>query len=162
MDSPVAIATKRVDYTHDLFVEESLDFIRENKAGPFFLYLPLTIPHANNEGTKMTGDGAEVPDYGIYEDRDWPNQDKGQAAMITRMDGDVGRILDYLRELGIAKDTLVFFTSDNGPHDEAGHQLGPFQSVRSIAGNQASTVRRRYSSAHHRLVARYGGGRNDQ
>jgi uncharacterized sulfatase len=129
-------ATKRVDYTHDLFVEESIDFIRENKAGPFFLYLPLTIPHANNEGTRMTGDGAEVPDYGIYEDRDWPNQDKGQAAMITRMDGDVGRILDYLRELGIAEDTLVFFTSDNGPHNEAGHNLDRFNPSGPLRGTK--------------------------
>ncbi len=129
-------ATKRVDYTHDLFVEESLDFIRENKAGPFFLYLPLTIPHANNEGTKMTGDGAEVPDYGIYEDRDWPNQDKGQAAMITRMDGDVGRILDDLKELGIAQDTLVFFTSDNGPHNEAGHNLDRFKPSGPLRGTK--------------------------
>ena len=42
----------------------------------------------------MFGDGAEVPEYGIYEKEDWSNQDKGQAAMITRMDRDVGKILD--------------------------------------------------------------------
>jgi arylsulfatase A-like enzyme len=129
-------ATKRVDYTHDLFVKESIDFIRENKNGPFFLYLPLTIPHANNEGTRMTGDGAEVPDHGIYKDRDWPNPDKGQAAMITRMDGDVGRILDQLRELGIAENTLVFFTSDNGPHNEAGHNLGRFNPSGPLRGTK--------------------------
>ena len=129
-------ATKRIDYTHDLFVEEARDFISENKDGRFFLYLPLTIPHANNEGTRMTGDGAEVPDYGIYADRDWPNQDKGQAAMVTRMDGDVGRILDYLRELEIAEDTLVFFTSDNGPHDEAGHNLDRFNPSGPLRGTK--------------------------
>ncbi len=129
-------ATKRIDYTHDLFVEESIDFIRENKDGPFYLYMPLTIPHANNEGTKMTGDGAEVPDYGIYADRDWPSQDKGQAAMITRMDGDVGRILDFLRELGIEENTLVFFTSDNGPHDEAGHDLVRFNPSGPLRGTK--------------------------
>ena len=69
----------------------------------------------------MTGDGAEVPDYGPYATKDWPDQDKGQAAMITRMDGDVGRLLDSLQTLGIAEDTLVIFTSDNGHHDEARH-----------------------------------------
>lgn len=127
-------ATKRIDYTHDLFVEESMRFIREHKEGPFFLYLPLTIPHANNEGTRMTGDGAEVPEYGIYADRDWPNQDKGQAAMITRMDGDVGRLLDLLKELDIAKDTLVVFTSDNGPHNEAGHNLDRFDPSGPLRG----------------------------
>jgi arylsulfatase A-like enzyme len=129
-------ATKRVDYTHDLFVKESIDFIQANKGGPFFLYLPLTIPHANNEGTRMTGDGAEVPDYGIYKDRDWPNPDKGQAAMITRMDRDVGRILDLLRELEIAENTLVFFTSDNGPHNEAGHNLDRFDPSGPLRGTK--------------------------
>jgi arylsulfatase A-like enzyme len=129
-------ATKRVDYTHDLFVEESLQFIDASRSGPFFLYLPLTIPHANNEATRMTGDGAEVPDYGIYRDRDWPDQAKGQAAMITRMDGDVGRILDHLRDIGIAENTLVFFSSDNGPHDEAGHDLNLFDPSGPLRGTK--------------------------
>lgn len=129
-------ATKRVDYSHDVFVEEAREFLRTHHEQPFFLYLALTIPHANNEGTKMTGDGAEVPDYGIYAEKDWPNQDKGQAAMITRMDGDVGRILDYLRELGIAENTLVFFTSDNGPHDEANHNLDRFDPNGPLQGTK--------------------------
>ncbi len=129
-------ATKRIDYTHDLFVEEAREFLRTHRDRPFFLYLPLTIPHANNEGTRMTGDGAEVPDYGIYAEKDWPNPDKGQAAMITRMDGDVGRILDYLRELGIAENTLVFFTSDNGPHNEAGHDLERFHPSGPLRGTK--------------------------
>ena len=114
-------ATERHEYSHDLFTKESLEWIRKNQKNPFFLYLPLTIPHANNEGTRMFGDGAEVPDYSIYEKEAWPKQDKGQAAMITRMDRDVGRILDLLKELKIEENTLVMFTSDNGPHNEAGH-----------------------------------------
>ena len=65
-------ATKRIDYSHDLFAEEALSWISKNKDNPFFLYLPLTIPHANNEGSRMFGDGAEVPEYGIYEKMDWP------------------------------------------------------------------------------------------
>jgi arylsulfatase A-like enzyme len=119
-------ATERVDYSHDLFTAEALRWVRENKDRPFFLYLALTIPHANNEGSRMTGDGAEVPDYGPYANRDWPNQDKGQAAMITRMDGDVGRLLDLLRGLGIAENTLVIFSSDNGHHNEARHNPDRF------------------------------------
>ena len=129
-------ATKRIDYTHDLFVEEALEFINANKGDPFFLYLPLTIPHANNEATRMTGNGAEVPEFGIYEDRDWSDQSKGQAAMITRMDGDVGRILDHLESVGIADNTLVFFTSDNGPHDEAGHDLEVFDPAGPLRGTK--------------------------
>src|SRR5690606_39100597 len=82
-------ATERIDYSHDLIVEQALQWVQHNKGHPFFLYVPFTIPHANNEGARMTGDGQEVPDYGIYADEDWPNQDKGQAAMITRMDSDI-------------------------------------------------------------------------
>ena len=120
--------TKRIDYSHDLVADEALQFIKVNadKKEPFFLYVALTIPHANNEGTRGTGDGQEVPNYGIYQHEDWPNQDKGQAAMITRMDTDVGRILDTLDELGIAKDTVVMFSSDNGHHDEGGHDTDRF------------------------------------
>ena len=122
-------ATKKIDYSHDLVTAEALNFIRQQSnhgAQPFFLYLALTIPHANNEATGGTGDGQEVPDYGIYADQPWRQQDKGQAAMITRMDADVGRLLDLLNELGIADNTLVMFTSDNGPHSEGGYRTAHF------------------------------------
>ncbi|HYD82781.1 MAG TPA: sulfatase-like hydrolase/transferase, partial [Opitutus sp.] len=62
----------------------------------------------------------EVPDYGAYEKESWADPAKGQAAMITRMDQGVGGVLRRLRELGIERDTLVIFTSDNGPHREGG------------------------------------------
>ncbi|MFV0445603.1 MAG: arylsulfatase [Planctomycetaceae bacterium] len=119
-------ATKRVDYSHDLIADEALGFIREHRAGPFFLYLALTIPHANNEEFRATGNGTEVPDYGPYDAYEWPLQDQGQAAMITRMDGDVGRVLDLLKELQIAKQTVVMFASDNGPHQEGGQNPDRF------------------------------------
>ncbi|MDF1826083.1 MAG: arylsulfatase [Verrucomicrobiales bacterium] len=113
----------KVEYSHDLIIEEAHEWIdRQAKADqPFFLYLALTIPHANNEAGRVLGDGQEVPDYGIYADRDWPNPDKGQAAMITRMDRDVGNIVDQIAELGIAENTLIIFTSDNGHHKEGGN-----------------------------------------
>lgn len=119
-------ATKRVDYSHDLVVEEAVKFIERSKDDPFFLYLALTIPHANNEGTRGTGDGQEVPDYGIYKDKPWKKQDKGQAAMITRMDSDIGRLNALLKKLGIAENTVVMFTSDNGHHNEGGHNPDTF------------------------------------
>ncbi|MCC7333907.1 MAG: arylsulfatase [Pirellulaceae bacterium] len=131
-------ATKRVDYSHDLFTNEALDFVRENAASPFFLYLALTIPHANNEAARMVGNGAEVPTYGIYANQDWPDPDKGQAAMITRMDGDIGRLLDLLKELSIDENTLVFFTSDNGPHDESNHDLERFNPSGPLTGIKRS------------------------
>lgn len=127
-------ATKKVDYSHDLFTEDALRWVEEHKEKPFFLYLAYTIPHANNEATRATGNGAEVPDFGIYADRDWPDQDKGQAAMITRMDRDVGRLLRKLRELGIAERTLVMFSSDNGPHNEAGHNVQRFRPSGPLRG----------------------------
>ena len=120
------VSTKKVDYSHDLFAAEALEFVDANKDRPFFLYLALTIPHANNEATRLVGNGQEVPDYGIYADKPWSDNDKGQAAMITRMDADVGRLLDRLKQHGIDERTLVVFSSDNGHHDEGGHDTERF------------------------------------
>ena len=111
------VATKKVEYSHDLLMKETLDFIDRGKDKPFFLYLALTIPHANNEAGKK---GMEVPDLGIYKDKDWPAPQKGHAAMITRMDAGVGRLLAHLKQLGLDENTIVFFSSDNGPHKEGG------------------------------------------
>ena len=131
-------ATKKVEYSHDLFAQEALSFVRDNAERPFFLYLALTIPHANNEATRMTGNGAEVPTFGIYATREWSDQDKGQAAMITRMDADIGRLIDLLQELGIDKNTLIMFSSDNGPHNEAGHSPKTFQPSGELKGMKRS------------------------
>jgi len=114
-------ATWRVDYSHDLIADEALTWVRDHEDGPFFLYMALTIPHANNEGTRGVGNGQEVPDHGIYTRKPWSDPNRGQAAMITRMDRDVGRLLDLLVELGIDKRTLVVFSSDNGHHREGGN-----------------------------------------
>ena len=116
-----ATADGRIDYTHDLIMTRALAWMQKNHQQPFFLYLPLTIPHANNEGTRGTGDGQDVPDHGIYSAKDWTSPNKGQAAMITRMDSDIGKLLDQLVQLDIAENTLVIFTSDNGHHKEGGN-----------------------------------------
>ncbi len=125
-DSGAGYATEAVHYADDIFAGECLKFVSDSKDRPFFLYWSLVIPHANNERARELGDGAHVPDYGPYADKDWPQQDKGQAAMITRLDGYVGRMLEKLKELGLAENTLVLFTSDNGPHDESRHDLDRF------------------------------------
>jgi arylsulfatase A-like enzyme len=113
------VATRRIDYSHDLIAEEAIRFLNSQKAtvGPFFMYLAFTTPHANNEAGKA---GMEVPDYGPYAKTDWPEPQKGHAAMITRMDADIGRILAKLKEQGEDDNTLIFFSSDNGPHREGG------------------------------------------
>jgi len=124
-------STNRVDYTHDLMAEEALKFIERNSGGPFFLYLAFTIPHANNEAKNK---GMEVPDLGEFASEDWPDQEKAKAAMITRMDRDVGRLMASLKKLGIDDNTLVFFTSDNGPHREGGADPDFFDSNGPLRG----------------------------
>ena len=112
------VATKKVTYSHDLLAEEALQFVDKNKDKPFFLYYALTIPHANNEARD---EGMEVPDYGINKHKDWPEPQKGHAAMITLMDRDIGRLVERLEQHGIADNTLIIFSSDNGPHREGGN-----------------------------------------
>ncbi|MCD6360257.1 MAG: arylsulfatase [Armatimonadetes bacterium] len=124
----------REQYSHHLMTEKALGFIRDHAREPFFLYLAWTLPHANNELGNETGDGMEIPDYGHYADCDWPSPQKGHAAMISLLDRDCGRVLDLLDELDIAEDTLVIFTSDNGPHKEGGADPAFFQSSGPLRG----------------------------
>jgi arylsulfatase A-like enzyme len=128
------------DYGHffadDLFTDEALKFVANHQDRPFFLYWSMVVPHANNERSRVLKDGAHTPDYGPYALKDWPAQDKGHAAMITRIDTYVGRMLDQLKLLGLDQNTLVIFTSDNGPHNESNHNLdrfkpsGPFTGIK--------------------------------
>ena len=118
-------ATTRVQYANDLFFDEARDFIDRSKDGPFFLFLSLTVPHANNERARTLGDGQEVPDYGPYAEKAWADPLKGQAAMITRMDRRIGELLAQLGRLGLDERTLVIFSSDNGPHKEGGPAYDP-------------------------------------
>ncbi len=112
-------------YSHDLMAKEALEFIRRNKGQPFFLDLSFTIPHA-----KM-----QVPEIGVYEKEAWPENLKKMAAMITRMDRDIGRLMALLKELNLDNNTLVFFTSDNGPHAEGGiERKNLFQSAGPLRG----------------------------
>ena len=127
------VASKRVAYSHDLIVEEALSFIDANKDDPFFLFLPVTIPHANNEAGKR---GMEVPELGPFADAPWPDPEKGFAAMMARLDRDVGRVRERIEEHGLAKRTLILFTSDNGPHSEGGHRSGYFNSNGPLRGQK--------------------------
>lgn len=141
MDDPQArgrVSSKKVTYSHDEMTDAAFKFVRQHKDDPFLLHIHWTIPHANNEGGRVLGDGMEVPDYGIYADMDWPNPEKGFAAMISRMDGDVGELFALLEELKIDDDTLVLFTSDNGPHQEGGHLHEYFDSNGALKGYKRS------------------------
>lgn len=109
------IATRRAVYSPKLMLDEALGFLDKNRDRPFFLYFAATLPHANNEAADEPGGGAEVPDYGPYAGKPWPLPDRGYAAMVTYLDTQVGAILRRLDELGLDNNTLVIFSSDNGP-----------------------------------------------
>ncbi|HUE81280.1 MAG TPA: arylsulfatase [Pyrinomonadaceae bacterium] len=125
-------------YSHDLFTAETQEFIRRERNGPFFLYLAYTIPHANNELGRETGNGMEVPDDEPYSNEKWSQQQKNYAAMVTRMDADIGKILALLKDLNLDQNTLVLFSSDNGPQgvDEGGYDLTLFGSNGPLRGRK--------------------------
>jgi arylsulfatase A-like enzyme len=130
----------RAVYSHDLFAERALEFVRENKDRRFFFYGAFTIPHA-----EVTVPEDSLREYeGLWEEpKAFPGsqtycpQDKPRAvraAMITRLDRDIGRLLDLLDELGLAEDTLVVFSSDNGPITAGGQDPHFFQSAGPLRG----------------------------
>ena len=125
------VATVKLDYSADLMADDAVKFVRDHHREPFFLYFATTLPHANGEANE---EGMEVPDYGPYAAEDWPKPSKGYAAMVTRLDEQVGRILAELTTLGIAENTLVIFTSDNGPHREGGNDPTFFNSSGPLRG----------------------------
>jgi arylsulfatase A-like enzyme len=95
---------RQKDWIHDRLTDFAFDFIGKNSNNPFFLYLAYTIPHGRYE----------VPNDRPYTDKPWHQDIKNYAAMVTRMDSDVGKIIALLKQRGIDKNTIVFFASDNG------------------------------------------------
>jgi arylsulfatase A-like enzyme len=118
-------ATKRVVCADDEFARESLEFVTRHKDKPFFLFYSMVTPHANNERSRALGEGNEVPDQGPYAGKPWHDSAKNHAAMVTRLDRDVGALFDHLKKLGLDERTLVMFSSDNGPHKEGGPNYDP-------------------------------------
>ena len=130
----------RKHYSHTLIADECLKFIRANKDKPFFCYVPFTIPHAAMQAPeeRVAPWRKKFPEFeevtGRYGGSVIKNPVAAFAAMMTLMDEDVGRILDLLEELEIEDDTLVIFTSDNGPHKEGGHKPDFFDSNGPLKG----------------------------
>jgi len=132
------------DYSADLINEKALQFIDRQKSNPFFLYLSYTLPHA----------GLQVPNDSLFEKykkllheqpvavEKWNGKGyapqayprAAYAAMVSRLDAYVGQILQKLQEYGIDKNTLVIFSSDNGPHKEGGNDPAYFNSNGSLRG----------------------------
>ncbi|HEU0141642.1 MAG TPA: arylsulfatase [Bryobacteraceae bacterium] len=125
---------QRKQYSPDLIHRRTLDFLEQDRAKPFFLYLAYTIPHANNELGRYQGNGMEIPDNAPFSGRDWPETEKNFAAMVTRLDREAGDILDALKRKGLDSNTLFIFSSDNGPHREGGHDPEFFNSNGPLRG----------------------------
>jgi len=133
---------KKGAYIPDLLSMAALNFLKQNKPDqfnhyrPFFLYLANIIPHANNEEATRSGNGMQVPNDAPYSNEPWPQVEKNKAAMITRLDADIGKLMEKLKELKIDQNTIVFFSSDNGPHKEGGvdpdffHSAGPLRGLK--------------------------------
>ena len=135
----VATATGRKQWASQLFaddVQRYLDERAKDKSQPFFLYYTLTLPHANNEAGKNSplGHGMETPSYGKFATRDWPDVEKGFASAMEFVDDQVGAVVAKLKELGLDENTIVMFSSDNGPHQEGGHDATYFQSSGGLTG----------------------------
>jgi arylsulfatase A-like enzyme len=130
------VAIRKDTYSPDLCTQEALNFLEKRRDKPFFLYLAYTLPHANNERGKKDGNGMEVPSAEPYTHEPWPEPQKNHAAMITRLDRDVGRVLQRLKDKGLADKTIVFFSSDNGPHKEGGADPLFFRSAGPLRGHK--------------------------
>jgi arylsulfatase A len=129
-------------YSADLIAEQTLKFIRDHADEKFFTYVPWTIPHAAMHVPEEDAAPFRVkfPEFedtiGKYKGPEVRNPVAAFAGMMTRVDRHVGQILDLLQELGIAEETLVFFTSDNGPHLEGGHRPDFFDSNGILRGHK--------------------------
>ena len=111
-DGNEKITGKGAIYAQDLIADETLKWVRAQQDKPFFLYYSVTLPH----GT------FQINDQGLYKDKPWTEQEKNYAAMVTRLDSDVGRLLTLLKELKLDEKTLVMLAGDNGssfPPDSA-------------------------------------------
>lgn len=144
------VGLERSEYAPDLIQEQTLAFIEENKDRPFFCYYALIQPHAEMFAPEEYMEkfrGKFLPES-VYEGVDeGPEFRKGQygsqseshaafAAMVSVMDDDIGELMAKLEELGIAENTLVVFTSDNGAHFEGGHDPDYFNSTGGLRGKK--------------------------
>jgi arylsulfatase A len=140
------------DYVNDLFTKEAESFVQRNDSRPFFLYLNYTVPHAElrvpedslkavqgrfpetpfvNAKADAIEKGPDGPSLGY---RSQPTPRAAFVAMITRMDRDIGRLTDLIRDRKLDQNTLIMFISDNGPHREGGADPDFFKSSGGLRG----------------------------
>lgn len=101
-------------YAQKLIQNEAIKWVKQNAKNPFMMFYAITLPHGAHE----------IDDLGIYKDKPWTKLQKSYAAQVTRIDSDMGELVDTLRELGIDKDTLIVFTGDNGSSFNPQSEIG--------------------------------------
>ncbi len=101
-------------YAQELIQNDMIRWVRENADEPFMMFYAITLPHGRHE----------IDDFGVYRDESWTDQQKAYAAQVTRVDSDMGELIDTLRELGIAEDTLIVFSGDNGSSFSPDSEIG--------------------------------------
>lgn len=101
-------------FAQNLIQDDVLKWVRGQKDKPFFLFYAITLPHGRHE----------IDDFGIYKDKPWTNTQKAYAAQVTRLDSDLGKLLDLLKELGIDEKTLVITAGDNGSSFAPDSEIG--------------------------------------
>ena len=137
------------EYAPEMIQQRALQFIEKNKDKPFFLFYPNTIPHAElllpEENLKefrgkflpeKVFKGAE-PGSQNFRNGPYGTQSESHAAfaaMVTLLDQQVGEVVAKLKELGLEKNTIIIFTSDNGPHLEGGADPDYFDSNGPLKG----------------------------
>lgn len=138
-----------MQHSHPVMTNAAIDFVKNHQKSPFFMYWAITMPHAEMYAPPETlkkylkADGSSIfPENKPFVQknlvaRSYRSQDKpnaNTAAMIEHLDSDIGRLMALLKELGLDKNTYVFFTSDNGPHNEGGREMEFFDSNGKLKG----------------------------
>jgi arylsulfatase A len=138
--------TKQIQYAPEVIQKQAMTFMNQHKNGPFFMYLAYTLPHAAlqlpdadpafeyykkkfNEKPKSVNGGWNGMGY---QPQAYPHA--AYAAMVTKLDNYVGEVVKQLKVLGIEKQTLIVFASDNGPHKEGGNDPDFFNSSGGFKG----------------------------
>lgn len=134
---------ERTTYSHDVIMEKAREFIRRHRDRPFFCYIPSTIPHTEllvpeDSLQEYAGRWPEPNPY-VTERKHYADQEQPRAAlaaMVTRLDREVGRVLDLLEELGLEENTIVVFTSDNGAQGSGGPDPAFFNATGELRGHK--------------------------
>lgn len=122
-------SSQKLIYSQDLIAEQSLGFIRQNRKHPFYLFCAWTLPH----GPYNLNNVVSVDKYART---GWKDEEKVYAAMVERLDSDVGRVMALLKQLGLDRNTLVLFASDNGVTGNAANmRFGSQAGLREAKGS---------------------------